>query len=524
MTQYEPVIGLEIHGELLTKSKMFCSCSADYGSAPEPNTNICPTCTGLPGAMPVVNKKMTELAALVGLALNCSVNKHNTFARKNYYYPDLPKGYQISQYELPICEKGWIEVNAPSPLTPLPKGEGNSDSLLPAGEGLGMRENAEARKNSNSENQLRVRVRRVHIEEDTAKLSHEKNYALVDFNRAGVPLLEIVSEPDMRSVEAALDYATKVRAILRYLGVNSGDMEKGVLRFEANISVRPVGSDEFRTRTEIKNLNSFRALTRASAYEIERQIKLYESGGTVVQETLGWDDVRGVTVSQRGKEEAHDYRYFPEPDLPPLQLSDAWIEGIRSGLPELPEAKTARFITVFNLTPSEARFLTSERALADYFESVTAKAKSPAKAVHSWIAGEFMRNINDLSIDVANIPIAADDLAQLIDMTTDKLINNNAGKTVLAEMFKNGGKPEQIVKEKNLAQVSDEGFIQETIDKVLADNPSEVEKYLAGKETVFQWFVGQVARATKGKADMNVAKELLTKALEERKNSYLNSQ
>ncbi len=481
MTQYEPVIGLEIHGELLTNSKMFCSCSADYGSAPEPNTNICPSCTGLPGAMPVVNKKATELAALVGLALNCSINKHNTFARKNYYYPDLPKGYQISQYELPICEKGYLEVNV------------------------------------DGEEQFKVRVRRVHIEEDTAKLSHEKNYALVDFNRAGVPLLEIVSEPDMRSVEAALDYATKVRAILRYLGVNSGDMEKGVLRFEANISVRPVGSDEFRTRTEIKNLNSFRALTRASAYEIERQIKVYESGGTIVQETLGWDDVRGVTVSQRSKEEAHDYRYFPEPDLPPLQLSDAWIDGIRTQLPELPEAKTARFITDFSLTPSEARFLTSERPLADYFESVVAKSKSSAKAVHSWIAGEFMRNLNDTGIDIANISIDPADLAKLIDMTTDKVINNNAGKTVLAEMFKNGGKPEQIVKEKNLAQVSDEGFIQETIDKVLADNPSEVEKYLAGKETVFQWFVGQVARATKGKADPNVTKDLLMKALEERK-------
>jgi aspartyl-tRNA(Asn)/glutamyl-tRNA(Gln) amidotransferase subunit B len=501
--KYEPVIGLEIHGELLTNSKMFCSCSADYGSAPEPNTNICPTCTGLPGAMPVVNKKATELAALVGLALNCSINKHNTFARKNYYYPDLPKGYQISQYELPICEKGWLDVN---------------DSLLPAGEGLGMRENTSASEMSGSENQLRVRVRRVHIEEDTAKLSHEKNYALVDFNRAGVPLLEIVSEPDMRTVEAALDYATKIRAILRYLGVNSGDMEKGVLRFEANISVRPVGSDEFRTRTEIKNLNSFRALTRASAYEIERQIKVYESGGKVVQETLGWDDVRGVTTSQRSKEDAHDYRYFPEPDLPPLQLSDAWIESIRTQLPELPEAKTARFITYFNLTPSDARFLTSELSLANYFESVVAKSKSPAKTVNSWIAGDLMRNLNDLSIDITNIPVDPADLAQLIDMTTDKVINNNAGKTVLAEMFKTGGKPEQIVKEKNLAQVSDEGFIQETIDKVLADNPSEVEKYLAGKDTLFQWFVGQVARATKGKADMNVAKELLVKALEKRKN------
>ena len=349
----------------------------------------------------------------------------------------------------------------------------------------------------------------MHIEEDTAKLSHEKNYALVDFNRAGVPLLEIVSEPDMRSVEAALDYATKVRAILRYLGVNSGDMEKGVLRFEANISVRPVGNDEFRTRTEIKNLNSFRALTRASAYEIERQIKLYELGGSVVQETLGWDDVRGVTVSQRGKEEAHDYRYFPEPDLPPLQLSDAWIDGIRTQLPELPEARTARFITDFSLTPSEARFLTSERALADYFESVVAKAKSSAKAIHSWIAGEFMRYLNDSGKTIDEVTLAPESFAQLIDMVTDKTIGGSAGKTVLAELLKNGGDPARIVKEKGLAQVSDESFIQEIVTKVIEGNPAEVEKYLAGKETLLQWFMGQVARATKGKADPNVTKELL---------------
>ena len=293
MTQYEPVIGLEIHGELLTNSKMFCSCSADYGSAPEPNTFICPVCTGLPGALPALNKKAIEQATLVGLALNCSINEFNTFARKNYFYPDLPKGYQISQYELPIASKGFLDIL------------------------------------DNTENLQRVTIRRVHIEEDTAKLTHEKNYALVDFNRAGVPLLEIVSEPDMHTVEAALSYATKVRAILRYLGVNSGDMEKGVLRFEANISVRPSGSSELRTRTEIKNLNSFRALTRASAYEIERQIKVYENGGEVVQETLGWDEAHGVTVSQRGKEDAHDYRYFPEPDLPPLQLDRAWIDLIK---------------------------------------------------------------------------------------------------------------------------------------------------------------------------------------------------
>jgi len=479
--KYEPIIGLEIHGELLTNSKMFCSCSADYGSAPEPNSNICPVCTGLPGAMPVVNKKATELAALVGLALKCSINKHNTFARKNYYYPDLPKGYQISQYELPIAEKGSLDVN-----------DGN-------------------------ENQLNVRVRRVHIEEDTAKLAHEKNYALVDFNRAGVPLLEIVSEPDIRTVEAALYYATKVRAILRYLGVNSGDMEKGVLRFEANISVRPIGSDEFRTRTEIKNLNSFRALVRASQYEIERQIKLYEAGGTVVQETLGWDDVRGVTTSQRSKEEAHDYRYFPEPDLPPLQLSDAWIESIRIQLPELPEAKTSRFIADFSLTPSEARFLTSERTLANYFESVVANSKSPAKTIHSWIAGEFMRYLNDSSLSIDDVTLAPETLAKLIDMVTDKTIGASAGKTVLTELFKNGGDPAEIVKEKNLLQMTDVNAIQELVTKILNDNPKEVDEYNAGKETLFQWFMGQVARATKGKADPNVAKELMVKGLEERK-------
>jgi len=479
--KYEPVIGLEIHGELLTNSKMFCGCSADYASAPEPNTNICPTCTGLPGALPVANKKAAELAALVGLALNCSINKHNTFARKNYYYPDLPKGYQISQYELPICEKGSMEVN----------GDG--------------------------EDQLKVRVRRVHIEEDTAKLSHEKNYALVDFNRAGVPLLEIVSEPDIRSVEAALDYATKVRAILRYLGVNSGDMEKGVLRFEANISVRPVGSDEFRTRTEIKNLNSFRALARASAYEIERQIKIYESGGIVLQETLGWDDAKGVTVSQRGKEEAHDYRYFPEPDLPPLQLSEAWIDSIRAQLPELPEAKTQRFISDFGLTSSEARFLTAELSLANYFESVVAKSKSPAKAVHSWIAGEFMRYLNDSSLTIEAVTLSPQSFASLIDMTADKVISGNAAKIVFNEMVRTGRDPELIVKEKGLAQVSDATFIQEAVTKVLNDNPSEVDKYLAGKETLLQWFMGQVARATQGKADPNVTKEILVKALQERR-------
>jgi aspartyl-tRNA(Asn)/glutamyl-tRNA(Gln) amidotransferase subunit B len=477
MTTYEPIIGLEIHAELQTNSKMFCSCSADYSNAPEPNTFICPVCTGLPGAMPVLNKKAIEQATLVGLALNCSINEFNTFARKNYFYPDLPKGYQISQYDLPIASKGYLDIL------------------------------------DDTDSPLRVIVRRVHLEEDTAKLSHEKNYALVDFNRAGVPLLEIVSEPDMRSVEAALSYATKIRAILRYLGVNSGDMEKGVLRFEANVSVRPSGSSELRTRTEIKNLNSFRALTRASAYEIERQIKVYENGGDVVQETLGWDEARGVTVSQRGKEDAHDYRYFPEPDLPPLQLDRVWINSIQTQLPELPDDKKRRFISTLGLTPPEAHFLTSEFSLADYFERVLEKSKSPAKTIHSWIAGEFSRYMNDSGLALEEINLPAEKFAQLIDMVTDKTISGNAGKVVLNEMFKSGGDPAQIVKEKNLAQVSDTGFIQEAIEKVLNDNPKEVKQFLAGKETIVQWLMGQVARATKGKADPNVAKELLNQSL-----------
>ena len=481
MTQYEPVIGLEIHAELQTNSKMFCSCSADYSNAPEPNTFICPVCTGLPGAMPVLNKKAIEQAILVGLSLNCSINEFNTFARKNYFYPDLPKGYQISQYDLPIASKGWLDIL------------------------------------DDTDSPLRVIVRRVHLEEDTAKLSHEKNYALVDFNRAGVPLLEIVSEPDMRTVEAALSYATKIRAILRYLGVNSGDMEKGVLRFEANVSVRPSGSSELRTRTEIKNLNSFRALTRASAYEIERQIKVYEDGGEVVQETLGWNEARGVTVSQRGKEDAHDYRYFPEPDLPPLQLERTWIDAIKNQLPELPDAKTARFISDFKLTPSEAHLLTSEQTLANYFESIVANSKSSTKTIHSWIAGEFMRYMNDSGLALEEINLPAEKFAQLIDMVTDKTISGNSGKIVLNEILKSSGDPVQIVKEKNLAQVSDTGFIQEAIEKILSDNPKEVEQFLAGKETIIQWLMGQVARATKGKADPNVAKELLVKALEARR-------
>ncbi|HTX93319.1 MAG TPA: Asp-tRNA(Asn)/Glu-tRNA(Gln) amidotransferase subunit GatB [Anaerolineales bacterium] len=481
MTTYEPVIGLEIHAELQTKSKMFCGCSAAYSEAPAPNTLVCPVCTALPGAMPVVNAKAVEQAILVGLALNCAINPMNQFARKNYFYPDLPKGYQISQYDLPVASDGWLDI---------------------------LEESAPQR----------VRVRRAHLEEDTAKLAHSADGALVDYNRAGVPLLEIVSEPDMHTVEAALAYGTKIRAILRYLGVNSGDMEKGVLRFEANVSVRPAGSDELRTRTEIKNLNSFRALTRASAYEIQRQTKIYETGGEVVQETLGWDDVKGVTVSQRSKEEAHDYRYFPEPDLPPLDISREHVEEIRARLPELPEAKTGRFVSAFGLTAKEARLLTSEKSLADYFEKAVAAAKSPAKTINNWIAGEFLRHVNELGLEIEGSPVPPAALAGLADLVTAKTINDNTAKEVLAEMFTTGQTAEAIVKAKNLGQISDASALEAIVAQILADNPKEVASYLAGKETVFQWMMGQVARLTKGKADPQVARQLLQQALEKEKN------
>ena len=478
---YEPVIGLEVHAELLTKSKMFCGCAVVDSITAKPNRCICAVCTGQPGALPVLNKKAVELAVRVALALNCQIHHESIFARKNYFYPDLPKGYQISQYDQPLATDGKIQIETEA----------------------GLKE---------------VRIRRVHLEEDTGKLSHAASHSFIVYNRSGVPLLEIVSEPDLRSPEEVRAYATKLRAILRYLDVNSGDMEKGVIRFEANVSVREVGSDQFNTRTEIKNLNSFRALTQGTAYEIKRQIEIYSSGKTVEQETLGFNEATGKTYSQRGKESAHDYRYFPEPDLPALVLDSAWIESIRESLPELPEAKTRRFIEQYALKPQEARLLTSEKALADYFETVVSKSKSSAKVVNSWIAGEFMRYVNDLGIDVKDIPIPAKDFAQLVDMVTEKSVSANSAKVALGEMFKNGGKPEEIVRSKNLVQVSDEGFIQEIITKILNDNPKEVEQYLAGKETILQWLMGQVARATKGKADPTVARELLVKTLKEKRN------
>jgi aspartyl-tRNA(Asn)/glutamyl-tRNA(Gln) amidotransferase subunit B len=478
--KYKPVIGLEVHAELLTKSKMFCGCEVVDSTTAKPNRYICSVCTGQPGALPVLNKKAVELAVRVGLALDCEIHTESIFARKNYFYPDLPKGYQISQYDQPLAADGKIQIETEA---------GTKD----------------------------VRIRRVHLEEDTGKLSHTDGHSFIDYNRSGVPLLEIVTEPDLRSPEDVRAYASKLHAILRYLDVNSGDMEKGVIRFEANVSVREEGSDLLNTRTEIKNLNSFRALTLGTEYEIKRQSEIYSRGGTVEQQTLGFNEATGKTYSQRGKESAHDYRYFPEPDLPPLVLDSVWIESIRAGLPELPEAKMRRFMEQYELTSKETRLLTSDKALADYFESVAGKTKSSGKMISSWIAGEFMRYMKNFNMQGTNIPVPAEDLAKLIDLVAAKTISGNSGKIVLGEMFKNGGKPEEIIKTRDLAQVSDEGFIQETITRILNDNPKEVEQYLAGKETILQWLMGQVARATKGKSDPTIARELLMKTLEERR-------
>lgn len=477
--KFEPVIGLEVHAELLTQSKMFCGCAVVDSTTAEPNRYVCPVCTGQPGALPVVNRRAVEYAIRVGLALNCTINRVNVFARKNYFYPDLPKGYQISQYELPLATEGWILIDTP-------------------------------------EGPKKIRVRRVHLEEDTGKLYHVDGYSLVDFNRSGVPLLEIVSEPDLHSVEDVKAYATKLRTILRYLGVNNGDMEKGVIRFEANVSVREAGTEALNTRTEIKNLNSFRALVNGSAYEIARQSKVYEAGGAVDQETLGWNEATGKTVSQRSKEQAHDYRYFPEPDIPPLELDMNWVEEIRAALPELPDAKRERFL-VLGLNPYDAGVLVAERAVADYFDDAVKFAQSlkvEPKAVANWIISQLFGLLNESGQEIDGCRVRPEKLAGLIKLVGDGVVNINTGKAVLVEMFATGQSADDIVKAKGLAQVSDESAIASAIDKVLADNPDQVKAYLGGKETVAKWFFGQVMRGMGGKSNPAVVQRVLEERLE----------
>ena len=495
---YEAVIGLEVHAELQTQSKMFCSCAVVDSTQAEPNSAVCPVCAALPGSLPVANQKAVEYALSVALALNCTVNRISIFARKNYFYPDLPKGYQISQYEQPLAVNGSLNIQT-------------------------------------SSGERSIRIHRVHIEEDTGKLTHidqaGQSYSLVDLNRAGVPLLEIVSEPDMHSSEEARAYATSLRAILRSLEVNSGDMQKGVIRFEANVSVRPRGSTELNTRVEIKNLNSFRALERAIDYEIQRQISIYQRGGKVEQETVGWDDLKNQTYIQRSKEHAHDYRYFPEPDLPPLIIEEEWLEKVRAELPELPAERKQRFQKEYQLKAYDAELLVNEQAVADYFEECVATAKQKGiildhfpKLVTNWITGELFALLNKAEVSVDELQkksftVPPDELVNLISFVEQGEINQNTAKSVLAKMFFEGKTAEEIIEKEGLRQISEQGFIAQLVNDVLNAHPQEVESFLNGKETLFNWLFGQVMRSAKNLANPQLLRTELEKQLNDARKS-----
>jgi len=478
---YRATIGIEVHAQLQTASKMFCSCRADYAAAP-PNTLVCPVDLGLPGALPVINAKAVADTVLTGLALGCRIAGVSWFDRKNYPYPDLPKGYQISQYDHPLCSHGALEIEV--------QGQ-----------------------------KRRIGIRRVHLEEDTAKLTHAGDCTLVDFNRAGVPLMEIVSEPDMHTPEEAYAYVTRLRSILRYLGVNSGDMEKGALRLEVNVSVAREG--EQGTKVEIKNLNSFRAVLRSLEYEVARQTQVLEAGGQVEQVTMGWDEAREVTFVQRTKEEAHDYRYFPEPDLPPLTLDPAWVESIRAQLPELPAAKVERYQREYGLSAYDAGVLTAERAVAEYFEEAVARAGDgvDAKMIANWLTGELFRLLRAEERPIEASPVSPERLVELLRMVASGQLTAANGKAVLAEMFATGKGPQEIARARGLAQISDRAQLRQVAERVLDENPGPVADYLAGKEPLLRFLMGQMMRATRGQANPQIAQEVLREALEARRST-----
>ncbi len=473
--QYEAVIGLEIHAQLLTDTKIFCGCSTKFGS--EPNTQTCPVCTGMPGVLPVMNKKAIEYTVKTGLAMNCEISSYSRFARKNYFYPDLPKGYQISQYELPLCESGFIEIS----------------------------DNGGIKK---------IGLTRIHLEEDAGKNIHEGagKVSFVDLNRAGVPLMEIVTEPDIRSPQEAMEFMKKLRAIVRYLGVCDGNMEQGSLRCDANVSVRPIGQKEFGVKTEIKNMNSFKFVEKALDYEIRRQIKILKDGREIIQETRLWNSDRGITESMRSKEEAHDYRYFPDPDLMPIEVDRSWIEEIKKNIPELPDIKRKRFIDEYQLTEHDADLFTTERLTSEWFEQAVELGGDP-KIVSNWIKGDLMRYLNEDNIQIEDCLLKPKHLVDMLYLIVNGTISGKIAKIVFEEMYKTGKDAETIVKEKGLVQISDEAGIEAIVDEVINKNPKEVERLKAGEAKLMGFFVGQVMKATKGKANPEIVNELLRKKL-----------
>jgi len=483
--EYETVIGLEVHAQLLTKSKMFCRCSTDYTNAP-PNSHVCPVCLGMPGVLPTINQQAVEFTVMTALALHCTISDYTKFDRKNYPYPDLMKGYQISQYDAPFGVNGWLLIDVDG-------------------------------------QERKAGITRVHLEEDVAKLLHrtipgEGSYSLVDVNRSGVPLMEIVGEPDLRSPEEARQYLIKLRSILRYLGVSTGNMEEGSFRCDANISIRPENSAETLAKVEVKNMNSFKAVYRALSYEEERQRKVAAAGKRLFQETRGWVEDRGVTVSQRSKEYAHDYRYFPEPDLAPLVLDRTWVEEIKAKLPELPEDKRNRFVAEYGLSLYDAKLLTASREMADYFEDClkTSQEISP-KEIGNWLLGEVSRIINESVIDIAEFrkKVSPERLARLAVLSSEEVVSTASAKSVLGQMYESGQSADDIIKAQGLGQISDAGAIEQEIARVIKDNAAAVADYKAGKKQSLKFLVGQVMRATRGRANPAVVNRLLEKKLEE---------
>ncbi|UCH22489.1 MAG: Asp-tRNA(Asn)/Glu-tRNA(Gln) amidotransferase subunit GatB [Deltaproteobacteria bacterium] len=474
--EFEPVIGLEVHAQLKTRTKIFCNCSTEFGAPP--NTHTCPVCLGMPGVLPVLNKKVVEYTLRMALATNCKINRESRFARKNYFYPDLPKGYQISQYELPIAYGGYVDIEV--------NGTKN-----------------------------RIGITRIHMEEDAGKLTHDplRPVSKVDFNRTGVPLIEIVSEPDLKSPQATGAYLRQLRSIVRYIGISDGNLEEGSFRCDANVSIRPKGSDTFGTRTELKNINSFKFVEKALQYEINRQMEIVQDGGPIIQETRLWDTVNNRTTSMRSKEEAHDYRYFPDPDLLPLVIDDDWIETVRKSLPELPDQKKERFINVYDLPAYDAEVLTASRELADYFEACINAFPKP-KPVSNWLMGTLLGYLNANQLTIEQSPISAVHLAQLLELANSGVISGKIAKTVFEDMAKSGRPPKEIVAQKGLVQVSDAAAIEEIVAKVLKNSAEEVAAYKNGKTKLLGFFVGRVMQETKGKANPRIVNELLRKKLD----------